>query len=105
MCSSKCKGCGPEGFSADNAGEEEGFAEKYLQGFLKGDDKHGASGLKVHERFEMASTVTPVDSRAFALVRQAILETLAKDRVRSHDLLSPVAFMHTVVIGQTLQQW
>ncbi|CAL8471245.1 g10787 [Coccomyxa elongata] len=61
-------------------GEEEDFAQRYLQAFLKGDGKHGKSSLQVHERFEMASAVTPVNSTAFALVRQAILETLAKDR-------------------------
>ncbi len=66
----------------DDAGEEEDFAQRYLQAFLKGDGKHGKSSLHVRERFEMASAVTPVNSTAFALVRQAILETLARDRVR-----------------------
>lgn len=63
------------------AGEEEDFAQKYLQAFLSGDGEHGCSKLQTHERCEMASAVTPVSSSAFVLLRQAILETLAKGRV------------------------
>ena len=43
--------------------------------------KHADVEVKMHERHEMASAVTPVASSAFAIVHQAIQETLAKDRV------------------------
>ncbi len=81
----------------DGAGEEEDFAQKYLQAFLRGDAKHGNSSLHVHERFEMASAVTPVNSSAFAMVRRAILETLAKDRVRSSPTFT-YTFSFTILL-------
>lgn len=65
-------------------GEEPDFAETYLQSFLENDAKHGRSRLRVHERHELASPVTPVNSSIFAAVRRAVLETLAKDRVREY---------------------
>ena len=43
--------------------------------------KHADVEVKVHERHEMASAVTPVTGSAFAIVHQAIQETLARDRV------------------------
>ena len=38
--------------------------------------------VRVHERHEMASAVTLATGSAFAIVHQAVQETLAKDRVR-----------------------
>ncbi len=61
------------------AGEAGDFAERYLQSMLT---KHADVEVKVHERHEMASAVTPVTGSAFAIVHQAIQEILAKDRVR-----------------------
>ena len=60
------------------AGEAGDFAEHYLQSLLP---KQADAEVKVHERHEMASAVTPVTGSAFAIVHQAIQETLAKDRV------------------------
>ena len=61
------------------AGEVGDFAERYLQNLLP---RHADVEVKVHERHEMASAVTPVTGSAFAIVHQAVQETLAKDRVR-----------------------
>ena len=66
-----------------DAGEREDFALEYLRGFLRGDAKLGNATLTVQERFELASPVTAPDGPAFRLLRQAIMETLAReDRVR-----------------------
>ena len=62
-----------------SAGEAGDFAERYLQSMLP---KHADVEVTVHERHEMASAVTPATGSAFAIVHQAIQETLAKDRVR-----------------------
>jgi len=45
--------------------------------------KHANVSVHMHERHEMASPVTPVNGSAFALVHQAIQETLAHGRVRA----------------------
>ena len=44
--------------------------------------KHADVSMHQHERHEMASPVTPVNGSAFAVVHQAIQETLAGGRVR-----------------------
>lgn len=63
------------------AGEAEGFAMDHLRSFLRADSGHGNATLTVNERFEMASPVTATSSPAYQVVQQAILETLAHDRV------------------------
>lgn len=60
------------------AGEKEDFAEQYLQSILL---KNADVEVHMHERHEMASPVTPVNGSAFAIVHQAIQETLARGRV------------------------
>ena len=67
-------------------GEAGDFAERYLQGLLP---KHADTEVKMHERHEMASAVTPVTGSAFAIVHQAIQETLVKDRVRNKSIEAP----------------
>ena len=59
-------------------GEAEDFAERYLQSVLP---KQADVVVRMHERHEMASAVTPVTGSAFAIINQAIQETLARDRV------------------------
>ena len=64
----------------------------HLRSFLAADG-HGNATLTVNERFEMASAVTPTGSRAFQVVQQAILEVLARDRVRK-DTACPCPCTH-----------
>ena len=62
------------------AGEREDFAEGYVRAMLP---KHADASTHMHARHEMASPVTPVSGSAFAIVHQAIQETLAGGRVGS----------------------
>lgn len=60
-------------------GEREDFAERYLEKLLP---RYADVDMHKHARHEMASAVTPVNGSAFAIVHQAIQETLAHGRVR-----------------------
>ena len=80
-----------------HAGEREDFAERYLQAMLP---KHADASMHIHARNEMASPVTPVNGSAFAVVHQAIQETLAHGRVRPYAKRCPtrgLAYKGTVL--------
>ena len=64
------------------------FAERYIQAMLP---KHADVSMHMHARNEMASPVTPVNGSAFAVVHQAIQETLAGGRVTSFSVPSPLS--------------
>ena len=85
-----------------SAGEKADFAESYVQTMLP---KHAGASVHMHVRHEMASPVTPVNGSAFAVVHQAIQETLASSRVKPfpHGLSSSCFVLKNVISCTTLQ--